>query len=68
MHFPIYTIGADDFCSIDSPNHMFVGGVSVNSFCQRGGLFALSVNRHFGKKMSCTRESNLDMGAHLFVK
>ncbi len=29
-----------------SPNHMLVGGVSVNSLCQQGGLFALSVNRH----------------------
>ncbi len=28
---------------------MLVGGVSVNSFCQQGELFALSVNRHFVK-------------------
>ncbi len=27
-------------------NHMLVGGVSVNSLCQQGGPFALSVNRH----------------------
>jgi len=27
----------------DSPNHTVVGGVSVNSLCQQGGLFALSV-------------------------
>ncbi len=25
---------------------MSVGGASVNSLCQQGGLFALSVNRH----------------------
>ncbi len=25
---------------------MLVGGVSVNSFCQQGGLFSLSVKRH----------------------
>ncbi len=29
------------------PNHTSGGGgVSVNSLCQQGGLFALSVNRH----------------------
>ncbi len=27
---------------------MSVGGVSVNSLCQQGGLFALSVNKHSG--------------------
>ncbi len=27
-------------------NHMLVGGASVNSLCQQGGPFALSVNRH----------------------
>ncbi len=32
-------------CSLDSPNHTLVGGVSVNSLCQQGGLSALSVNR-----------------------
>ncbi len=31
---------------VDHPNHMLVGGVSVNSLCQQGRLFALSVNRH----------------------
>ncbi len=34
------------FFSVDYPNHTLLGGVSVNSFCQQGGLFALSVNRH----------------------
>ncbi len=34
------------FCSLDYPNHTLVGGVSVHSLCQQGGLFALSVNRH----------------------
>ncbi len=32
--------------SVDYPNHTLVGGVSVNSLCQQGGLFALSANRH----------------------
>ncbi len=39
------------FFSVDSPNHTLVGGVSVNSLCQQGGLFAFSVNRHSGKIM-----------------
>ncbi len=34
------------FFSVDYPNHTLVGGVSVNSLCQQGGLFALRVNRH----------------------
>ncbi len=34
------------FCNFDQPNHTLVGGVSVNSLCHQGGLFALSVNRH----------------------
>ncbi len=34
------------FCNVDQPNHMLVGGVSVNGLCQQGRLFALSVNRH----------------------
>ncbi len=50
MHFTIYTTETDVkwacFCSVDYPNHTLVGGVSVNSLCQQGGLFALSVNRH----------------------
>ncbi len=39
-----------DWDSVDYPNHTLVGGVSVNSLCQQGGLFALSVNRHAVKK------------------
>ncbi len=34
------------FYNVDYPNHTLVGGVRVNSLCQQGGLFALSVNRH----------------------
>ncbi len=34
------------FYNVDYPNHTLVGGVSVNSFCQQGRLFALSENRH----------------------
>ncbi len=34
------------FLNVDYPNHTLVGGVRVNSLCQQGGLFALSVNRH----------------------
>ncbi len=34
---------------LDEPNHTLVGGVSVNSLCQRGMLFALSLNKHSGK-------------------
>ncbi len=34
------------FFRVDYPNHTLVGGVRVNSICQQGGLFALSVNRH----------------------
>ncbi len=30
-------------CSVDYSNHMLVGGFSVNSLYQQGGLFALSV-------------------------
>ncbi len=49
MHLTHYTIETDAewaaFFSVDSPNHMLVGGVSVNSLCQQGGLLALSVNR-----------------------
>ncbi len=37
------------FCNIVKLNHMLVGGVRVNSLCQQGGLFALSVNRHSEK-------------------
>ncbi len=32
--------------NVDKPNCTLVGGVSVNSLCQQGGVFALSVNRH----------------------
>ncbi len=50
MCFTIYATEADvkwvSFFSVDCPNHTLVGGVSVNSLCQQGGLFALSVNRH----------------------
>ncbi len=46
----IYTTETDveqvSFFSDYYPNHTLVGGVSVNSLCQQGGLFALSVNRH----------------------
>ncbi len=49
-HLTIYVTETDDqqasFFSVDYPNHTLVGGVSVNSLCQQGGLFALSVNRH----------------------
>ncbi len=31
--------------SVDYLNHTLVGGVSVNSLCQQGGLFALSVSK-----------------------
>ncbi len=37
------------FFNVDCPNHTLVGGVSVNSLCQQGGPFALSVNRHSEK-------------------
>ncbi len=46
----IYTTETDvkqaSFLSVDYLNHTLVGGVSVNSLCQQGRLFALSVNRH----------------------
>ncbi len=42
-------VGWASFCSLDSPNHTLVGGVSINSLCQQGGPFALSVNRHSQK-------------------
>ncbi len=48
--FSIYTTETDvkwvSFFSVDCLNHTLVGGVSVNSLCQQGRLFALSVNRH----------------------
>ncbi len=34
------------FCNFVYPNQTVVGGVSICSLCQQGGLFALSVNRH----------------------
>ncbi len=50
MRLTIYATETDvkqpSFFSLDYTNHMLVGGVSVNSLCQQGGLFALSVNRH----------------------
>ncbi len=49
----IYTTEADavqeSFYNVDCPNHILVGGVSVNSLCHQGGPFALSVNRHSEK-------------------
>ncbi len=33
-------------CNIVYANQTLVGGASVNSLCQQGGLFALSVNKH----------------------
>ncbi len=39
------------FCNVDQSNHTLVGGVSVNSLCHQGRLFALSVNRHSVQKM-----------------
>ncbi len=43
----IYATETDDqFFNVDYPNHTLVDGVSVNSICQQGGLFAFSVNRH----------------------
>ncbi len=38
--------------SVDCPNHTLVGGVSVTSLSQQGGLFALSVIRHSIKEIS----------------
>ncbi len=35
------------FFSVDYPNHTLVGGVSVNSLCRQGMLFAISVNTHY---------------------
>ncbi len=37
------------FFNVDCPNHTLVGGVSLNSLCQQGGPFVLSVNRHSEK-------------------
>ncbi len=50
MCLTIYATATDDWCvffvSVDYLNHTLVDGVSVNSLCQQGGLFALSVNIH----------------------
>ncbi len=45
MRLTIYASDTDveqaSFCIVDDPNHTLVGGVSVNSLCQQGSLFAL---------------------------
>ncbi len=50
MHLTIYATETNvklaSFFSVDYPNHKLVGRVSVNSLCQQGRIFALSVNRH----------------------
>ncbi len=52
---------------------MLVGGASVNSLCQQGGPFALSVNRHTVIVYIKTRgrgrggEEDLDFGMYLCI-
>ncbi len=47
-----------DFCNLDQTNHTLVGGVSVNSLCHQGRLFALNVNRHSVKTWPMMRKKN----------
>ncbi len=43
---------------------MSVGGASVNSLCQQGGLFALSVNRHSYFNSSLSFYMNYTLEVH----
>ncbi len=74
--FTICAAGADDWWwsfVILKSNHMLVSGVSVNSLCQQGGLFALSVNRHsvfINIKLAYVPKTVLESfeNCHIYVK
>ncbi len=74
--FTICAAGADDWWwsfVILKSNHMLVSGVSVNSLCQQGGLFALSVNRHsvfINIKLALCSKTVLESfeNCHIYVK
>ncbi len=45
LYLPLELMNYPLFYNVDYPNHTLVGGVTVNSLCQQGGLIALSVNK-----------------------
>ncbi len=46
LRYTLYHLRQLSFIVLNYPNHTLVGRVSVNSLCQQGRVFALSVNRH----------------------